>query len=91
MAFGKAKSVTAAPVAPDILEQKKNRLDFYNTQFNCAVSLITDTIDNLGRISQGITETMQEIDNYAEELAATKNGLTDARAVRKHRPFYCQQ
>lgn len=77
MAFGRT---TVATPAPDILAQKKNKLDLYNAQFDRAVSLVTDTIENLGQISQGITETMREIDDYEKELAATKSGLADAKA-----------
>lgn len=40
-------------------------LDSFNAQFDKAVSLITDTI--------------QEIDDYQRELAETKDGLTAAR------------
>lgn len=71
MAFGRAN---------DILAQKKNKLDLYNSQFDQAVSLVTSTIDDLGQISQNITETMQEIEAYEKELAATKSGLADAKA-----------
>lgn len=77
MTFSK-KTVTAP--TPDILAQKKSKLDLYNVQFDRAVSLITDTIENLGEISQGISETMREIDDYEKELAATKSGLADAKA-----------
>ncbi len=73
------KKQVQAP-APDILEQKKNRLDLYNAQFDHAVSLVTDTIENLGQISDSITETLKEIEDYERELEATKIGLIDARA-----------
>ncbi len=76
MAFKKQ----AVQQAPDILAQKKNRLDQYNAQFDRAVSLVTSTIDELGRISQNISETMGEIDAYEKELAATKSGLAEAKA-----------
>lgn len=66
--------------APDILAQKKSRLDLYNAQFDRAVSLVTDTIDELGMISQNITTTMTEIEEYESELAATKRGLEEAKA-----------
>lgn len=64
----------------DILAQKKNRLANYNQQFDQAVSLVTNTIDNLGTISQGIAQTMQEIEDYEKELAYTKEGLAEAKA-----------
>lgn len=44
MAFSRKSSVADA----DVLAQKKNRLNAYVAQFDKAVSLITDTIDNPG-------------------------------------------
>lgn len=75
MAF-KTKSSTPAP---DVLAQKKSRPDSFNAQFDKAVSLITDTIENLGVISRNISDTIQEIDDYQRELAETKDGLAMAR------------
>lgn len=66
--------------AADILSQKQNRLVTYNQQFDEAVSLVTRTIDNLGTISHNIDQTMQEIEDYERELAATRNGLAQAKA-----------
>lgn len=76
MAFRTKASTTSSA---DVLAQKKSRLDSYNAQFDKAVSLITDTIDNLGVISKNISDTIQEIDDYQRELAETKDGLTVAR------------
>lgn len=78
MAFG--RKTTSAATNADILDQKRNRLNSYNQQFERAVSLITDTIDNLGVISQGIDQTMKEIDDYEKELATTREGLEAAKA-----------
>ena len=64
----------------DILAQKRNSLNIYNAQFDRAVHLITDTIGDLGQISQSIDQTMQEIDEYEKELAITKSGLSEAKA-----------
>ena len=63
----------------DILAQKKSKLAAYNTQFDTAVSLITSTIDKLGGIVDGIDATIQEIDDYQNELAATRSNLCDAK------------
>ena len=76
MAFRTKTSTTSSA---DVLAQKKSRLDSYNAQFDKEVSLITDTIDNLGVISKNISDTIQEIDDYQRELAETKDGLTVAR------------
>lgn len=62
----------------DILSQKRRRLDSYVSKFSKAVSLITRTIENLRNINRNITETIQEIDEYQQELAETKSGLADA-------------
>ncbi len=64
----------------DILTQKRKKLNRYLMQFDHAVSLVTDTIDNLGCISQGIAETMEEIETYERELAVTKDSLMEAKA-----------
>lgn len=53
MAFRTKTSTTSSA---DVLAQKKSRLDSYNAQFDKAVSLITDTIDNLGVISKNISD-----------------------------------
>ena len=63
----------------DILAQKKSKLAAYNTQFDTAVSLITSTIDQLGGIVAGIDATIQAIDDYQNELAATRSNLCDAK------------
>lgn len=63
----------------DVLAQKKNQLNAYVAQFNRAVSLITDSIDNLGTINSNINSTIQEIDEYQQELAATRIGLAEAK------------
>lgn len=63
----------------DILAQKKSRLAAYNSQFDTAVGLITSTIDQLGSIVAGIDTTIQEIDDYQNELAATRSNLCDAK------------
>lgn len=75
MAFSRKSSVADA----DVLAQKKNRLNAYVAQFDKAVSLITDTIDNLGVINGNINSTIQEIDEYQQELAATRTGLAEAK------------
>ena len=78
MAFKKQATPQQAPM--DILAQKKNRLNQFNAQFDRAVSLVTNTIDELGKISQNISETMGEIDEYERELATTKSGFAEAKA-----------
>jgi len=75
MAFSRKTTVADA----DVLAQNKNRLNAYVAQFDKAVSLITDTIDNLGVINGNINSTIQEIDEYQQELAATRTGLAEAK------------
>lgn len=75
MAFNRKTTVADA----DVLAQKKNRLNSYIAQFDKAVSLITDTIDNLGIINGNINTTIQEIDQYQQELAETRTGLAEAK------------
>ena len=59
----------------DILQEKRRELDQYTGQFNGAVSLITNTIDNLSDINQAI----YEIEAYQADLEETKSGLLSAR------------
>ena len=75
MAFSRKTTVADA----DVLAQKRNQLNYYVAQFDKAVSLITDTIDNLGFINGNINSTIQEIDEYQQELAATRTGLAEAK------------
>lgn len=77
MAFKKAQVDVPAP---DILAQKKNSLVLYTAQFERAVHLVNETIENLGQINQNISQTIQEIDDYEKELAVTKSGLSEAKA-----------
>ena len=65
---------------PDIFEQKKNRLDQYNSEFDHMVSIVTNAIDWMCRISKNISETMSEIDEYEKELAATKSDFAESKA-----------
>lgn len=61
----------------DVLAQKKKTLAAYTSEFNGAVSLVTNTIDNLSVLSENINRTISEIEDYQNELNATKNGLVD--------------
>jgi len=73
MAFRKNKN-------PDIMLKKQAQLSQYMAQYDSAVSLVTNTIDNLGEISRGIEDTIREIDDYQKGLDATRAGLTEAKA-----------
>ena len=64
----------------DILHKKQVQLANYTTQFDNAVALVTSTIDSLDEINTGITETIREIEDYQQELEATRAGLNDAKA-----------
>lgn len=64
----------------DILAKKQAELTQYTEQFDAAVSLVTNTIDNLKRINDGIQEEIGEIEDYQSELAKTRNGLDSAKS-----------
>lgn len=64
----------------DILHKKQAQLANYTTQFDNAVALVTSTINSLDEINAGITETIREIEDYQQELEATRAGLNDAKA-----------
>lgn len=63
----------------DLLAQKRRRLHAYTSKFDKAVNLITSTIEKLGAINEGIDGTIQDIDDYQQELAETRTGLIEAR------------
>ncbi len=63
----------------DELGKKRRRLNSYTTKFDKAVNLITSTIGKLGAINEGIDSTIQDINDYQQELAETKAGLEEAR------------
>lgn len=59
----------------DVLQMKKAELEAYNTQFENAVSIVTNAVRNLSRINDGIIEKIKEIDEYQDELSKTRTGL----------------
>ncbi len=63
----------------DVLKQKRKALASYTSQFDRAVSLVTSTIDSLSALDENIQKTIGEIDEYQNELNATKDGLAAAR------------
>lgn len=66
--------------ALDILQKKQAQLANYTTQFDNAVALVSRTINSLDEINAGIIETIREIEDYQQELEATRVGLNDAKA-----------
>lgn len=70
--FGKKKAV-------DVLQTKKAELNAYIVQFDNAVSIVNNTVNSLEKISDGIKDKIQEIDDYQSELAKTREGLDNAR------------
>lgn len=67
------------PVSMDVLEEKKKTLAEYTDEFNCAVSIVTGTIDNLNQLGEDIDRTIQEIQDYQKNLEETKAGLEEAK------------
>lgn len=67
------------PVSMDVLEEKKKTLAEYMDEFNCAVSIVTGTIDNLNQLGEDIDRTIQEIQDYQKNLEETKAGLEEAK------------
>lgn len=74
-----AKKKETVVVQPDILGEKKEQLNTYVLQFNNAVSLVTDTINNLTAINKGIEDTIGEIEAYQAQLQETRQGLLEAK------------
>lgn len=63
----------------DVLQKKKAELDAYNVQFENAVSIVTNAVNNLRTINDGILEKIKEIDEYQDELTKTRAGLDETR------------
>lgn len=64
----------------DILSQKKAELNTYINKFNKAIRMVTDTINSLTSINDGIVEKMKEIDAYQDELVRTKVSLSETKS-----------
>lgn len=62
----------------DILQAKQAQLDSYTAQFD-TVALVNTTIGNLDQLNRGIEETIKEIEDYQNELEATRTGLSNAK------------
>ena len=63
----------------DMLEQKRKSLNTYVTQFNEAIASVTDIIDTLTSTSSNIEKTIEEINEYQNELSNTTKELTVAK------------
>jgi predicted nucleic acid-binding Zn-ribbon protein len=66
-------------ITPDMLKQKQSELNGYVVQADDAVSAITDAMNNLETINSDIDQKIQEIDDYQNQLASTREGLDKAR------------
>lgn len=64
----------------DILQKKKQELAAYAKQADGAVSTVTSIISNLGVLNAQIDEKIKEIDEYQNELLATRAGLDETKA-----------
>lgn len=76
MSFRKKEQVVQQTTA-DVLTEKRQKLDQYTQKFSSAVELVTRTVDNLSVLSSEINSTIEEIEAYQRELAATKEQLAD--------------
>lgn len=59
----------------DVLEKKKKELAECCAQYDLAIALVTNTVNNLRTLGNSIQEKIKEIDTYQEQLASTKDGL----------------
>ena len=66
-------------VNPDMLKRKQSELDAYVLQADDAVSAITNAMTSLETINSDIDQKIQEIDDYQNQLASTREGLDKAR------------
>lgn len=63
----------------DVLKEKRDKIVALEAQANYAVNIVTSTIDTLGAINRQIDSDLQEIDEYANELEATRLALSGRR------------
>lgn len=66
-------------ITPDMLKQKQSELNACILQADHAVSAITNAMNNLESINSDIDQKIQEIDDYQNQLASTREGLDKAR------------
>lgn len=76
MALGKK---TTASVSHDILKEKQQEISRLEQQADDAVEIVTRTISRLELINQQIDDGMTEIDVYMEDLAKTRETMSERR------------
>lgn len=76
MALGKK---TTASVSHDILKEKQQEIGRLEQQADDAVEIVTRTISRLELINQQIDDGMTEIDVYMEDLAKTRETMSERR------------
>ncbi|MBE7018438.1 MAG: hypothetical protein E7413_00955 [Ruminococcaceae bacterium] len=64
---------------PDMLEQKKQKLNTYSNIFNKAVFVVNTVIDTLTEANVGIEQSISEINEYQQELSNTAKGLQESK------------
>lgn len=64
----------------DILQEKTNEVALLTRQANDAVDLVTRTISSLELINQQLDGAMQEIEEYTENLAKTRETMSKQRS-----------
>lgn len=64
----------------DILSKKIAELDSCRKMFDNAVHVVNTTVNSLEKIGENIDMKIKEIDEYQEELAKTRDGLSAERA-----------
>lgn len=60
----------------DILSKKIAELETCRKMFDNAVNVVNTTVNSLEKISENIDVKIKEIDEYQEELAKTREGLS---------------
>ena len=68
----------------DVLHQKQEELARYQSKADDAISIVTQTAQNLIQINDKISEKIQEIDTYKNELDKTKAGLNETKQRNEH-------
>lgn len=63
----------------DFLNRSKKRLVRFGRKFDNAVSMITKLIDRLTSVNTMIDEEIRELDDYQQELVASRESLCSAK------------
>lgn len=80
----------------DVLQTKKQELAEITMEFDSAVSMVNNTVQNLCNLNDKISEKIKEIDDYQAELSQTRAGLDstmerNSKVISNFKALLCQE